>query len=110
YRDVHTSGRPLLKAAGVPATAFINSGYIDTDRSFEHDREKYPFQYENSRQSDIHDWIAAGFEIGSHTVNHVDLGECNLQEGQFEVSQSKVQLESIMAQPVSLFSFPFGGI
>jgi peptidoglycan/xylan/chitin deacetylase (PgdA/CDA1 family) len=110
YRDVHTNGRPLLTAAGVPATVFINSGYIDTDRSFEHDREKFPFQYENSRQADLHDWIASGFEIGSHTVNHVDLGQCSREEAQFEISQSKVQLQSIMAQPVSLFSFPFGGI
>lgn len=110
YRDVHTNGRPLLKAAGVPATAFISSGYIDTDRSFEHDRAKYAFHYENSHQADIRDWIAAGFEIGSHTVNHVDLGKCNLEEAKFEVLQSKVQLQHILKQPVSLFSFPFGGI
>lgn len=110
YRDVHTNGRPLLKAAGVPATAFISSGYIGTDRSFAHDQAKYPFRYENSRQADLHDWIAAGFEIGSHTVNHVDLGKCDLEEAKFEILQSKVQLENILAQPVSLFSFPFGGI
>jgi peptidoglycan/xylan/chitin deacetylase (PgdA/CDA1 family) len=110
YRDVHTNGRPILKAAGVPATVFISSGYMDTDRSFAHDVAKYAFRFENSRQTDIHDWIAAGFEIGSHTVNHVDLGKCNLEEAECEVFQSKVQLQSTVARPVSLFSFPFGSI
>lgn len=110
YRDVHTNGGPLLKAAGIPATAFISSGYIDTDRAFEHDLEKYAFHYENSHQADIRDWIAAGFEIGSHTVNHIDLGKCDLEEAKVEVFQSKVHLQTILAQPVSLFSFPFGGI
>jgi peptidoglycan/xylan/chitin deacetylase (PgdA/CDA1 family) len=110
YRDVHTNGRPILKAAGVPATAFISSGYIDTDRSFEHDRTKYAFRYENSRQTDLHDWIAEGFEVGSHSVNHVDLGNCNLEEAKFEVFESKAQIQNIVSKSVSLFSFPFGGI
>ena len=120
YLDVHTNGRPILKAAGLPATAFISSGFIDTDRSFEHDRAKYPFHYQNCRVNNIRDWIADGFEIGSHTVNHIDLGACNLSDARLEVFESKTHLQSIVNQgmmnqsmmehPVSLFSFPFGGI
>lgn len=108
YRDVHTNGRPLLTAAGVPAAAFISSGFIDTGRAFEHDRMKYPFRFQNAGRADIDDWVAAGFEIGSHTVNHVDLGTCNLEEAKVEVFQSKAHLSGITSKPVSLFSFPFG--
>ena len=43
-------------------------------------------------------------------MNHVDLGKCNLEEARFEVFQSKEQLQTIAAQTVSLFSFPFGSI
>jgi peptidoglycan/xylan/chitin deacetylase (PgdA/CDA1 family) len=110
YRDVYTSGGAILRAAGLPAAAFVSSGFVDTDRAFEHDLEKYPFQYENFRRADLESWVREGFEIGAHTVNHVNLGTCSLEETRFEIVESGAQLERIVGQPVKLFSFPFGKI
>ncbi len=110
YRDVYTGGGAILKAAGMPAAAFVSSGFVDTDRVFEHDREKYPFQYENFRRADLESWVREGFEIGAHTVNHVNLGTCDLEQTRFEIVESGSQLENMIGQPVKLFSFPFGKI
>nr|MDP9112108.1 polysaccharide deacetylase family protein [Acidobacteriota bacterium] len=77
---------------------------------FEHDREKYPFRYENFRRADLEGWVRDGFEIGAHTVNHVNLGVCNLEESRFEIVESGAQLERMIGQPVKLFSFPFGKV
>ena len=88
----------------------MSSGVVDTDRAFEHDREKYPFQYENFRRADLENWVRDGFEIGAHTVNHVNLGTCSLEETRFEIVESGAQLERMIGQPVKLFSFPFGKI
>lgn len=108
YRDVYTCGGAILSAAGLPAAAFVSSGFVDTSRAFEHDVEKYPFQYENFRLADIQNWVRDGFEIGAHTVNHVNLGTCTLEETRFEIVESGAQLERMIGQPVKLFSFPFG--
>jgi peptidoglycan/xylan/chitin deacetylase (PgdA/CDA1 family) len=109
YRDVYTTGAPLLAAAGMSATAFVNPGFVDSDRVFQHDQQ-YPFVYENFRAVDIRAWVDLGFEVGSHTVNHVDLGQCAPEDGRAEIIESGRQLEAMTGSPVRYFSFPFGGV
>lgn len=109
YRDVYLNAGPLLGAAGLSATMFIATGFVDTDRSFLHDQAKYPHAFENLRGAEIPLMIDHyGFEVGAHTVNHVDLGAIDLCMAEQEVTGSKSQLERFSGRPVSLFSFPFG--
>jgi len=107
YRDILTNGAPILKALSVPACAFINSGFVDTCRSFPHDA-KYPFTYEMLRSCDIQAWSNLGFEVGAHTVNHVDLGKCTIETAKREIVECGENLRKIIGKPVDLFSFPFG--
>jgi peptidoglycan/xylan/chitin deacetylase (PgdA/CDA1 family) len=108
YRDILTNGAPIMKTLAVPACAFINSGFVDTDRSFPHDVAKYPFNFEMLRSSDVQAWSSLGFEVGAHTVNHVDLGKCTDEDAQNEVVQCGRDLERMTGKPIDLFSFPFG--
>ena len=108
YRDVLLNGSRLLSAAEFPAAMFIATGFIDTDRIFEHDRAKYPFTFENLRRAEIPALIERGFEIGAHTVNHVDLGKIDPESVRFEVNESRRTLQEITSRDVPLFSFPFG--
>jgi len=110
YRDVYSYAAPLLRAAELPATAFVSSGFIDTDRAFAHDEQKYPHVFENFRSQDVCALAKYGLDIGSHTVNHADLGSVELDQARLEVFESRHQLEQILGTPVSLFSFPFGGL
>jgi peptidoglycan/xylan/chitin deacetylase (PgdA/CDA1 family) len=110
YRDVYTDAFAILEAAGVSATGFVSSGFVDTGRAFQHDLDRFPFQYENCRREDLKKWTDAGFEVGAHTVNHVNLGQCELEQARFEIVESGRQLQAATGQPVSLFSFPFGRI
>jgi peptidoglycan/xylan/chitin deacetylase (PgdA/CDA1 family) len=107
YRDVLTNAAPIMKALGIPACAFINSGFVDTSRSFPHDAG-YPFTYEMLRSSDVERWSSLGFEVGAHTVNHVDLGKCTVEVAKHEIVQCGQDLEKMIGKPVDLFSFPFG--
>jgi len=108
YRDVYLEAAPLVKAAGLSATMFIATGFIDTDRIFEHDKAKYPFHFPNLHRCDIPDLLAHGFEVGAHTVNHVNLGEIPPGEAWREVVESKRCLEEITGQSIDMISFPFG--
>jgi peptidoglycan/xylan/chitin deacetylase (PgdA/CDA1 family) len=108
YRDVLTEGGPILKALGIQACAFVNSGYVDTDRVFPHDAAKYPFRYDNFRSEDLRIWTEQRFEIGAHTVNHIDMGQCTREAAEAEVAPCAAALARIVDRPVTLFSFPFG--
>jgi len=108
YRDVYQCAAPLLKAAGAPAMMFIATGFIDTDRRFEHDRQKYALHFENLRREEVAGLAAYGVEVGAHTVNHVDLGSIEAGQARWELLESRRVLEEITGAPVKLFSFPFG--
>lgn len=108
YRDTYAQAAPMLAQVRFPACFFVSSGYLDTDRIFAHDAEKCPFRLENLRSQELVGLVAQGFEVGSHTVNHVDLGLCPDEVVTRELVQSKQALERILGQPVLLFSYPFG--
>jgi peptidoglycan/xylan/chitin deacetylase (PgdA/CDA1 family)/folate-dependent phosphoribosylglycinamide formyltransferase PurN len=109
YRDILTNGAPIMKVLGVPACAFINSGFIGTERSFEHDATKYPFTYQMLRSDDVEAWNSLGFGVGAHTVNHVNLGKCAVPDAEYEIVECGEELEKIVGKRIDLFSFPFGG-
>ena len=110
YLDVRTWAAPLLAAAGAPGTAFISSGFVDTDRVFLHDEKKYPQRFQNLRTEDLRALPGLGVEIAAHTVNHADLGAVSLDQAALEVIESRRQLEELTGHRVLLFSFPFGKI
>ncbi len=109
YRDVHAHAARILACLGMPACSFVSSGYIDTDRAFPHDTAKCPVRLENLSRDEVADLAGSGFEIGAHTVNHVDLGRCDEAVAVAEVTQVKADLEAILDRPVEWFSYPFGG-
>ena len=110
YRDVRTNAASLLAAAGLPATAFISSGFVGTGGVFVHDASNSPHRFENLCAQEVRELPGLGVSIGSHTVTHADLGSCGVEQAIAEVVDSGKQLERIVSRPVLLFSFPFGGI
>ena len=59
----------------------------------------------NSKE--IHE-ISKNFEIGAHTLNHKFLTSLSNEEAEYEIRQSKVELEAIIERPVFGFCFPGG--
>jgi peptidoglycan/xylan/chitin deacetylase (PgdA/CDA1 family) len=108
YADVLCEGGRILSACEMPATAFISSGYVGTDRVFDHDAQKYPFHFPNLTAEDVRRMSEFGFEVGAHTVNHPNLGELALEAAHSEVVDSRLQLERLLGKEVRYFSFPFG--
>lgn len=49
-----------------------------------------------------------GFIIGSHTVSHAFLNEVSLERAEWELSESKKQLEAITGQIIDWISYPRG--
>jgi peptidoglycan-N-acetylglucosamine deacetylase len=52
--------------------------------------------------------IAAKFELGGHTMNHVPLDSVSLDKAWEEISGGKAWLEDVLGQPVVSFCYPRG--
>lgn len=92
YRDNYLEAVPALLSAGIPATFFVATGFMSTDRDFPHDLyakrsdgqyleadidTDEPKRYPKLTWDDLRAMQDAGFEIGSHTVNHTDIGRAD---------------------------------
>ena len=57
-----------------------------------------------------HDILALDkhFEVGAHTLNHVDLTKAPLSEAKKEIKGSKAYLEDLLGHPVPMFCYPSG--
>lgn len=108
YRDVYLQAAPILAHLRFPACIFVCSGHIDTDQALPHDAPRSPFQPWNLRRGEVLELTQSSLEVGSHTVSHVDLGQCEDSAAVTELTRSKQELESILGRPVTLLSYPYG--
>jgi hypothetical protein len=51
---------------------------------------------------------SASVEIGSNSITHTRLSSLLPRQQQYEIQESKQQLESIIKKPVRIFSYPYG--
>ncbi len=58
--------------------------------------------------SQIRDWLAAGHEIGSHTLTHPHLTRLSPNVAREEIFASKKKLEDLFGRPVEHFCYPYG--
>lgn len=108
YKDNFVNAAPILKKYDLPATFFVTSGYIDTLRVFPWDEDlsvKHPMMTWN----EVRALMQMGFEIGGHTVNHIDLGTAPIEEAREEVVGCKEKIEKEVGRRIAAFAFPFGG-
>jgi peptidoglycan/xylan/chitin deacetylase (PgdA/CDA1 family) len=82
-----------LNNHGFPATWYVNSGTIGTSGHL--------------TWAQLTALAQAGNEIGSHTVDHVNLKKLKLADARFQVCQDRVNIASHGLQPES-FAYPFG--
>jgi peptidoglycan/xylan/chitin deacetylase (PgdA/CDA1 family) len=94
-QDVITNALPVMQKYGFIGTAYIIVSWIDSP------------DFDTTDQ--IKQLIADGWEIGSHSMSHVDLtqNEGNLE---YEVRHSQVRLHQDFGVNVKSLAYPFGVI
>ena len=108
YRDNRTIAAPILAERGLPATFYITAGFIGTDHLAPWDAEA-GVRSEWMTWSQVRELREMGFDLGAHTVNHVDLGKVHGAEARSEILESRRRLEVETKAPIRTFSYPFGG-
>lgn len=108
YLDNYECAAPILSEMGLPATFFVAAGLIETKTDLpwdDHVKGRVPWM-EWSHVRELHQ---RGFEIGSHTISHCDLGKISGDEARRELVGSRAQLEEKLGAEVLMFAYPFGG-
>jgi peptidoglycan/xylan/chitin deacetylase (PgdA/CDA1 family) len=108
YLDNFENAAPVLEKLSLPATFFVITRWIGTD--------VVPFWDE--QQGVSHPWMTwdhvralhrRGFDIGSHTRTHPDLGTLTGAKVAEEIFGSRFELESALGAHVQSFAYPYGG-
>jgi peptidoglycan/xylan/chitin deacetylase (PgdA/CDA1 family) len=105
YRDNLLAARTLARHH-LPACFFITTSFIDSSKEFDWDRGAAHIP--KLTWDEVREMDRMGFEIGSHTHTHPDLGAVSLEEARYELAESKRVLEIHLRHRVSWFAFPFG--
>lgn len=102
-----TDALPILVKHKVRATQFIVAGRIGGLNEWDISKDDVPTRLMDASQ--IREWLAAGQDIGSHTVTHRNLRKVALHEARGEIVDSKKQLEDLFGVAIDHFAFPYGG-
>jgi peptidoglycan/xylan/chitin deacetylase (PgdA/CDA1 family) len=107
YKDNAGPAAAELERHGLPACFFIATDFIGSNRVPWWDAER-SITPEWMTWDDVRTLRDRGFEIGSHTVTHVDLGQVAGPEAEAEIVHSRDRLRRELGGDVSFFSYPYG--
>jgi peptidoglycan/xylan/chitin deacetylase (PgdA/CDA1 family) len=96
HLDNYTSAFPIMREFGFSGVLYLVVNYV----GFE--------DYLNVPQ--IQEMAAAGWEIGSHSLNHRDLTVLEPPLQRQEIVDSRLRLEELLGLDVRTFAYPFGAL
>jgi peptidoglycan/xylan/chitin deacetylase (PgdA/CDA1 family) len=108
YMDNYELAAPILKTFHLPATFFITTQFIGSDFVPWWD-EDLGVRHKWMTWDQVRALHRQGFEIGSHSRTHADLGKVPEVGALKELVSSRQELEDRLSAPVTLFSYPYGG-
>lgn len=116
YRSVLEVAKPILDAHGMPATAFLVTDHVGSERPMTwdgidcwldgpHADELIPMSWAEARQL-----VDDGWEIGSHTRTHPKLTEVDDARLREELEGSRAECERQLGRPCETIAYPYGDL
>lgn len=106
FRSVVEFGLEPLAANRYQAMQFLVAGLIGRTNEWEQKEGGVPEPLMDAAQ--VREWLAAGHEIGSHTLTHPWLTRLPAREAREEIVASKKKLEDLFGLAVEHFCYPYG--
>jgi peptidoglycan/xylan/chitin deacetylase (PgdA/CDA1 family) len=106
YQDVYVNAFPILQKFAFTACIFVITGYVGKYSEWDYNSGRGKKKHLSWEQ--MQKMADAGFEFGSHTVNHPDLTKIPKRFVEYELKGSKEILEDQLDRRVNFLSYPFG--
>lgn len=106
YVNVLRHGLEALAAARFQAVVFLVAELLGKCNQWDMPLGEAAEPMMDSAQ--IRDWLAAGHEIGSHTLTHPHLTRLPLRVAREEISASRKKLQDLFGRPIEHFCYPYG--
>jgi peptidoglycan/xylan/chitin deacetylase (PgdA/CDA1 family) len=106
FRDVFEHALPVLRAVKFTAIQFLVADFIGKPSEWQAPSGEIPGQLMD--REEVKEWLAAGNQIGSHTLRHPFLTKIPLADAKEEITASKKKLEDWFGVPIEHFCYPFG--
>ena len=90
----YTAAFPIMQKFGFTGVLYIVGSYMGAP------------EFMNADQ--IKEMASAGWEVGSHSMKHLDLTQLDPEVQHYEIAESRSFLESKLGVPVLTFAYPFG--
>ena len=106
YTNVLTHGLEPLAATGFKAVQFLVAGLLG-----QHNTWDVPCGEASEPMMDatqVREWLAAGHDIGSHTLTHPYLTRLPSARAREEITASRKKLEDLFGLEVPHFCYPYG--
>jgi peptidoglycan/xylan/chitin deacetylase (PgdA/CDA1 family) len=109
YRSLHEDVAPVLKGHGSSATVYLTTGCISPGDRIHSDRARghYPGE-EFLVWDEVAELFEAGWTVGSHGVEHLDLSRLPRADIDYQVTTSKRDIEMRLHNQCVHFSYPWG--
>ncbi|MFJ8533325.1 polysaccharide deacetylase family protein [Streptomyces sp. NPDC093591] len=104
YTDFVTAALPVLLRRGFTATVFVLPGRLGGANAWEPTGPRKPLLDADG----IRRAVAAGMEVASHGLTHLDLTEATDQVLHTEVTDSRHRLAGITGEDIEGFCYPYG--
>src|SRR6267142_1718098 len=108
YKDNHDVAAATLRQFGLPACFFIATNFVGSDKSAWWDAG-LGIASRWMTWSDVRALRGQGFDIGSHTMNHADLGSVVGTAARDEIVGARERLAAELRETPSYFAYPYGG-
>jgi peptidoglycan/xylan/chitin deacetylase (PgdA/CDA1 family) len=106
YADFLTQAVPLLRAYGHRATVYVLAGRLGGDNAWDVEGPRKGLLTPEG----VRAVAAAGMEVGSHGLRHVDLTACDAATLAAEVRESRELLAALAGRPPAGFCYPYGAV
>ncbi|GAA4354006.1 polysaccharide deacetylase family protein [Hymenobacter saemangeumensis] len=110
YTDNYTNLLPLMQQYGYRGVLYLlgdfDLRYNKWDADTDPDEPRAEIMDAGQKQA----FVAAGWEIGAHTLSHPRLSTLPLAEAAQEIRESKARLEAGLHTTVETFAYPYGDL
>ena len=107
YENIYKIAMPILKKFNQQATCFIVKNQIDGFNQWDSKRDDFK-KIKLMNVNQIQNWNSNGFEIGSHTLDHLNLTEISYENKNKQINEPIDYFKNKLNIAIESFAYPFG--